>query len=136
MAAARVLNSPVREQHWFLGAVLLVLASALVAALVPSGQPSTQLIGSAFDPSTSAVALRARTQKAVDEIAQVTPGKRDQQKRVAAGSTLYIPMFPPLCWQALLVLPLGTALCACAATPRPLRLRAANAPRAPPAGSF
>lgn len=52
--------------HWwqgrmFVAAMLLALASALVPAMLPSGLSATRRAGSAFDPATSAVALRARS---------------------------------------------------------------------------
>ncbi|HTM94723.1 MAG TPA: hypothetical protein VL100_02740 [Croceibacterium sp.] len=67
MIARNSLIVPVRRTAWFFGAMLVVLASALAAALIPSGPPASRLTGSAFDPSTTAVALRVRTQKAADK---------------------------------------------------------------------
>jgi len=50
---------------WFITALLVALASALVPALCHSGFPASRLTGSAFDPTTSAVALRGREQRIV-----------------------------------------------------------------------
>lgn len=61
--------APVRRKGWFFSALLLVLMSALAAALVPSGPPASRLVGSAFDPSTSAVALRVRVKQPAEESA-------------------------------------------------------------------
>lgn len=51
-----------RRERWFVAAMLLALASALVPALLASGPPATPLAGSAFDPAASAVALHSREQ--------------------------------------------------------------------------
>lgn len=50
------------RERWLVVALLLALASALVPALLPSGSPLSRLHGSAFDPSTSTVTLRVRSQ--------------------------------------------------------------------------
>lgn len=48
----------------FIAALLLALAAVLVPAFIHSGLPATRAIGSAFDPSTSVVAMRARAPEA------------------------------------------------------------------------
>jgi hypothetical protein len=53
------------QGRWFIVALLLALASALVPAVLTSGLPSSRATGSAFDPATSVVALRGRTQTLV-----------------------------------------------------------------------
>ncbi len=58
----------------FLAAVLLALASALVPALFPTGSASPRQAGSAFDPTTSAVALRGRAQVIVHAEAPADDG--------------------------------------------------------------
>lgn len=45
---------------WFLLSLWLSLATAILCAVLPAGLPLTRTIGSAFDPSTTIVALRAR----------------------------------------------------------------------------
>ena len=75
-----------REGRWFLVALLLALASALVPALCASGPPASRLTGSAFDPTTSAVALRGRAQAIIR--AEAAP---DQD---AAPATPLIAMRP------------------------------------------
>lgn len=44
----------------FLLSLWMSLATAIVCAVVPAGLPQTRLTGSAFDPSTTIVALRSR----------------------------------------------------------------------------
>lgn len=69
--------------------LLLVLASALAAALVPSGSaPASRHQGSAFDPSTSAVALRVRAQRAEPRAEEraLPPRPRGRTEDIAAGA--------------------------------------------------
>lgn len=54
----------------FVAAMLLALANVLVPAMLPSGPVSTRLTGSAFDPTTSTVALRGRSHSLVRVDAQ------------------------------------------------------------------
>lgn len=49
----------------FAVALWMSLVTAIVCAVVPAGLPSTRSIGSAFDPSTTIVALRSRPPVAV-----------------------------------------------------------------------
>lgn len=44
----------------FILSLWMSLATALVCAIVPAGLPATRSVGSAFDPSTTIVALRSR----------------------------------------------------------------------------
>jgi hypothetical protein len=60
-----LLAQRVKQGRWFIVALLLALASALVPAVLTSGLPSTRATGSAFDPATSIVALRGRMQTLV-----------------------------------------------------------------------
>ena len=48
------------KARWFVIALLLALASALVPALCSHGLASSRPVGSAFDPTTSLVALRTQ----------------------------------------------------------------------------
>ena len=50
------------QERLLLAAMLLALLSAVVPALFPSGSPMSRLPGSAFDPTTSTVTLRVRSQ--------------------------------------------------------------------------
>ncbi|RZJ74886.1 MAG: hypothetical protein EON88_37230 [Brevundimonas sp.] len=49
----------------FVLSLWMSLATAVVCAVVPSGLPSTRSVGSAFDPSTTIVALRTRPPVAI-----------------------------------------------------------------------
>ncbi len=78
------------EGRWFLVALLMALASALVPAVCASGLPATRMIGSAFDPTTSAVALRGRSQEALR--AHIFAQDRDDGQ---TGSTDALAPLPP-----------------------------------------
>jgi hypothetical protein len=47
----------------FVATLWLTILTALLCAIVPAGPPQSQLIGSAFSPATTSVALRADTPK-------------------------------------------------------------------------
>lgn len=93
MIARNPLIAPVRRTAWFFSAMLLVLASALAAALIPSGPPASRLTGSAFDPSTSAVALRVRAQKSGAETT-VAQRRTNDDAPVNAGSGPAVALLP------------------------------------------
>ncbi len=93
MIARNPLIAPVRRTAWFFSAMLLVLASALAAALIPSGPPASRLTGSAFDPSTSAVALRVRAHKSGAETA-VAQRRTNDDAPVTAGSGPAVALLP------------------------------------------
>jgi hypothetical protein len=63
--ARSLIESRWRQGRLFVLALLLALVSALVPALCASGPPASRATGSAFDPTTSAVALRSRAQSLV-----------------------------------------------------------------------
>jgi hypothetical protein len=48
------------------------LATAIVCAVVPAGLPATRTVGSAFDPSTTIVALRSKPPVAKVAILRIT----------------------------------------------------------------
>ena len=52
--------SGLRGRLSFILSVWMALATALICAVVPAGLPATRTIGSAFDPSTTIVALRTK----------------------------------------------------------------------------
>lgn len=47
----------------FVATLWLTILTALLCAIVPAGPPQSQLIGSAFSPATTSVALRSDTPK-------------------------------------------------------------------------
>lgn len=51
---------PVTRRLFFLPSLWAALLTAIVCAVVPAGLPATRSVGSAFDPSTTVVALRSR----------------------------------------------------------------------------
>ena len=53
-------SNPLGESLPFLGALWLALATVLLCATVPAGLPGSEVRGSAFNPSNSVVALRAK----------------------------------------------------------------------------
>lgn len=70
-----------REPLLFAAALWLSLTMALLSALLPMGLPSSQTIGSAFNPATTAVALRTSS----DEQVSVAAAIREDDRDVAAA---------------------------------------------------
>lgn len=116
------------EGRWFLAALLMALASALVPAVCSSGLPATRTLGSAFDPTTSAVALRGRTQEALR--AHIVAQDRDDER--AGPTDALIPMPPRVQPSAAQTYPLSFSMPAPAPHPDMRRVTSAR-PRAPPA---
>lgn len=118
----------------FLVAVLLALASALIPALFPTSSASTRLVGSAFDPTTSAVALRGRTQIIIN--AEMLPDDGLGKPTAVTGLAALMALAPREMWR----LP-PPGLTAGDGTPRPAapletrRVTQAQ-PRAPPRASI
>lgn len=61
---------PMQEEvrHWmrrllFVSAIWTALLTAILCAILPSGLPLTKMVGSAFSPSTTVVALRGRAEQ-------------------------------------------------------------------------
>jgi|GEM_PF-1841358 len=117
--------------RWFLVALLLALASALVPALCASGPPASRTTGSAFDPGTSVVALRARAQALIqaealreDSASKALPGRIDLPLIAASVAAVLVV-------GTALAHPLSGALPIAAPRMRARRLTRAQ-PRAPP----
>lgn len=115
----------------FLLALLLALTAVLIPALIHSGLPATRAIGSAFDPSTTVVAIRAAEATAFD------PAPRERPKgapELSAPDRAILPAPAPLVGQ-------GTATRDAAPAPDQttdatgLRQGKAALPRAPPLGA-
>jgi hypothetical protein len=122
-------HSPLRQGRLFIVALLLGLAAALIPALCFSGPPATRATGSAFDPSTSIVALHGRDQalSLPDTVRDKTPGKALPAWIEAAPLSLPLPVL------------LRTAAASQFPAPNPardsLRRMTAAQPRAPPVGA-
>jgi|GEM_PF-5355250 len=58
------------------------LATAVICAVVPAGLPATRTIGSAFDPSTTIVALRSRPPVAKPAVLRAADDGEDLLDRV------------------------------------------------------
>ena len=56
-----VIQSSHSGRYSFVLALWVAMLTAVVSAIAPSGLPSTRTVGSAFDPSTTAVVLKARS---------------------------------------------------------------------------
>ncbi|HEX7782579.1 MAG TPA: hypothetical protein VF509_07210 [Sphingobium sp.] len=69
-------TSPFRERLPFLGALWLALVTVLLCATVPAGLPGSEVRGSAFNPSNSVVALRAKAIASLHD-AEIAVGKDD-----------------------------------------------------------
>ncbi|WP_157219811.1 hypothetical protein [Flavisphingomonas formosensis] len=71
------------SRQGFLATAWLALLTALLCALVPDGPPASKTIGSAFNPATTAVPLKARSQlarlfvKSAGDKARAPVGGRD-----------------------------------------------------------
>lgn len=116
-----------RQGRWFLVALLLALASAVVPALCASGPPASRATGSAFDPTTSAVALRGRAQALV-RIAAIA-----DEDAVARSTPLFAPLPAAPVETAGAALPLPIPKSARVAAPQPSVGEITRArPRAPP----
>lgn len=114
--------------RWFIAALLFALASALVPALCHSGFPASRLTGSAFDPTTSTVALRSRAHRIVRPAA-VT---REDAGGPAVIQPLLVPASPIALALRATIRPIATPFAP--AAPRAIgRRRAPAQPRAPPA---
>ena len=116
---------------WFLVALLLALASALVPALAPvGGSAPARMLGSAFDPSNDVKTLRVREQQVMVAASAVEDGSRDSATgpapALAAGAAHEAPLAAQTYPASLSV----TSGFGPAASPR---LRGAAQPRAPPA---
>jgi hypothetical protein len=64
MAASIYRNEGVKERLLFILTLWTALGVALLSALAPLGPPSSRLTGSAFNPATTAVVLKARAHAA------------------------------------------------------------------------
>jgi len=118
------------RQRWFLAALLFALFSALVPAVLHSGFPASRLTGSAFDPTTSVVALRSRAQR-IDRALLL-------QRDDAGGGAFFQPLlaFGRLAERALPLTPHPGAALPQRLAVRAERRRLTSAqPRAPPAGN-
>ncbi len=116
-----------RERLLF-AALLMALLAALVPALLPSGSPMNRLHGSAFDPTTSTVTLRIRSER--DRIIQPAAEPDDD-----ARAPQLPPALPAAAAQVLRPAqshPLDFAPAASVALP-PSRPDGISRPRAPPA---
>lgn len=65
---------PVTRQLAFVSALWIALWTALVCALLPMGLPLTKTVGSAFNPSTNIVVLRARAEHIPEPANRVSKG--------------------------------------------------------------
>lgn len=76
----------------FLSAVWISLIVIFVCALTPTGEPRTRFTGSAFDPSTTVVTLRGRT----EQLQQAEPfGAKADQKSALRASQDFLPFIVP-----------------------------------------
>ena len=73
----------------FAGSVWLTVATTLLCALLPLGLPQTSSVGSAFNPSTTVVALRSAEPSSRLVRAEAV---RPQDNGAATGTPLFLPM--------------------------------------------
>jgi len=113
---------------WFLAALLLALASAVVPALLPAGGGAGRVAGSAFDPTSNVLSLRVRDQTPRPVLAGVAEGRRLAPYAVPALA----PAVAFLLTAMGLAYPLAGAARHLPPALAPAMHRAAARPRAPP----
>ena len=118
------------QGRWFVIALLLALASALVPALCSQGLPATRTVGSAFDPTTSTVALRSRAQL-IDRAHVVLPDSLGDDAPSAMIGPVLVPQLPMPGTFAAIIDPTAQAASNVAARETLRRMTLAR-PRAPP----
>lgn len=129
MAGSSIITaSTQRRDRWFLAALLLALASAVIPALFAWGMADQRSVGSAFDPTNEVVALHSRQHSAVQP-AQIV----DDQPRADAAPDPVLAMSSATPAPVPAVHAASAAPVPPAAAPVPvLRPRSEAQPRAPP----
>jgi len=123
------------QRRVFVAAMLLALASTLAPAMLPLEPSATRLIGSAFDPTSSAVALQGRSNTMPSAH---HPAKARQARVKAPPARITAPRFTALYATPAPSVTLGaSAYAACAAFRTPAahdvwRHTTSAPPRAPP----
>ncbi|CAN5849005.1 hypothetical protein BH11PSE6_BH11PSE6_12020 [soil metagenome] len=77
----------------FLAVVWAALLTALLSALLPVGLPHSTTVGSAFNPATTSVALKAGTHRPLITAESVASGDEESGSRVFAPLTS-TPLLP------------------------------------------
>lgn len=80
-------------QRPFLAVVWAALLTALLSALLPVGLPHSTTVGSAFNPATTSVALRAGTHRPLIASDSIATAKEDKGSGGFAPHTV-IPLLP------------------------------------------
>lgn len=116
----------------FILSLWMSLATAVICAIVPSGLPATRSIGSAFDPSTTIVALRSRPPVARQALLRAGDddaggGLTRQADPVALPSVAPVPVV------AGSIMTAGAVMAARSAPPHPRAFHSALYARPPPA---
>ena len=120
-----------KSRTLFITALWAAIAVALLSALVPLGPPASRLTGSAFNPATTDVVLKVRTQ-AVPAIAQVTEPDGDGRAPFsipAAAWLIAVASSPP----GFFLLHAANRFSRRQPTPEPYHLLSRRRARAPPA---
>lgn len=125
-------TASVSNRFLFMLSLWMSLATAIVCAVMPAGLPLTRTIGSAFDPSTTIVALRARPPALLDDIV-ARDGAGDDGGAGGTGCAAIPALWPSL---------VGAGLIVASVLPSPLRLldlipraiESARHARSPPTG--
>ena len=69
----------------FMLTLLMAISVALLSALTPLGPPSSKLTGSAFNPATTGVVLKARTQSIPSGERLALPDRGDSSPPITPG---------------------------------------------------
>lgn len=116
----------------FILSLWMSLATALVCAVVPAGLPATRSVGSAFDPSTTIVALRSRPPVARPSLLRA--GDDDAGKGlIRQADTVALPSVARVAVIAGFIVAAGAVMAARSVLPRPRAFRNALYARPPPA---
>lgn len=115
----------------FILSLWMSLATALVCAIVPAGLPATRSVGSAFDPSTTIVALRSRAPVARPSLLRAEDDHAGKGLTRLADAVILPPVVPgPLL--AVVIVTAGGVMAALPALPRPRAFYGALYARPPP----
>ena len=116
----------------FILSLWMSLATALVCAVVPAGLPATRSVGSAFDPSTTIVAVRSRPPVARPSLLRA--GDDDTGDALSGQANfLALAVTMPVTGIAAAILPTAAFLATRAAPPHPRAFHNLLYARPPPA---
>ena len=121
-----------KSRTLFITALWAAIAVALLSALVPLGPPASRLTGSAFNPATTDVVLKVRTQ-AVPAVAQVTEPDGDGRAPFSTPAAVWLLRAVASLLPGFFLLHAANRFSRGQPTPEPYYLLSRRRARAPPA---